>query len=121
MLWRMWDDNFLMAEVKKWWEETYKEMIDSETTKIMVQASTLDWLPWYNDSVYKPYIWVCPIHSYKTHWNIIPNYSKDDKKILGYNILDYLFERIRIEEDKKVFESWLGIENNLVTSQCEAI
>jgi hypothetical protein len=31
-------------------------MIESETTKIMVQASTLDGLPGYNDSVYKPYI-----------------------------------------------------------------
>ena len=121
MLWRMWDDNFKMTDLNEGWEETYKNMIDSETTKIMVQASTLDWLPWYNDSVYKPYIWVCPIHSYKSTWNIIPNYAKDDKRVLGYNVLDYLFGKIRIKEDKKVFESWLGIENNLVTSQCEAI
>jgi len=121
MLWRMWDDNFLMTQVKESWEETYKEMIDWETTKIMVQASILDWLPGYNDSVYKPYIWVCPIHSYKLSWNIISNYAKDNKRILDYKVLDYLFNNLRIEDNKKIFEKWLGMEDNLVTSQCESI
>ena len=121
MLWRMWDQNFLMTEVTDSWAETYKNMIESETTKIMVQASTLDGLPGYNDSVYKPYIWVCPIHSYKLTWNIIPTYAKDHKRILDYAVLDYLFSKIRIESNKKVFEKWLWMENNLVTSQCESI
>ena len=121
MLGRMWDDNFLMTEVKEDWWETYKAMIESDTTNIMVQASTLDWLPWYNDSVYKPYIWVCPIHSYKTSWNIIPNYAKDHKKVLDYKVLDYLFKNIKIYKNKKVFEEWLGMENNIVTSQCETV
>ncbi len=121
MLGRMWDDSFLMAEIKESWEETYRDMIDSETTKIMVQASTLDWLPWYNDSVYKPYIWVCPIYSYKTNNNIIPNFSKDDKKFIDYKILDYLFLKLREKEIKKIFQKW--IENNLnhTVSQCENI
>jgi hypothetical protein len=121
MLWRMWDDNFLMTEVLEDWGETYKNMIESETTKVMVQASTLDWLPWYNEWVYKPYVWVCPIHSYKSSWNIIPNYSKDHKRYLDEKVLDYLFKNIRIEENKNVFEKWLGMENNIVTSQCETV
>jgi len=121
MLGRMWDDSFKMTNLSEWGEETYKNMIDSETTKIMVQASTLDGLPGYNDSVYKPYIGVCPIHSYKSTWNIIPNFAKDEKKVLGHNILDYLFENIKIEENKKVFEDWLWMEENTVTSQCESI
>jgi hypothetical protein len=87
----------------------------------MVQASTLDWLPWYNESVYKPYIWVCPIHSYKTTWNIIPNYSKDHKKYLDYKVLDYLFKNLRIEENKNIFDGWIWMEQNTVTSQCETI
>jgi hypothetical protein len=87
----------------------------------MVQASTLDGLPGYNDSVYKPYIWVCPIHSYKLSWNIIPTYAKDHKRILDYAVLDYLFNKIRIDNDRIVFEKWLWMENNLVTSQCETI
>lgn len=106
MLWRMSDDNFLMTPMLNSWEETYKAMMNSSTTKVMVQASTLDWLPWYNESVYKPYIWVCPIHTYKSSWNLIPNYSKDHKKIMDYWVLDTLFEKILIPEDKKIFESW---------------
>jgi len=127
MLWRMWDDSFMMVDMKDTsfkdypGYDTYNKMIDSETTKVMVQASTLDWLPWYNDSVYKPYIWVCPIHSYKSTWNIIPNFAKDEKRILGHNILDYLFENIRIDSNKAVFKDWLWMEDNSVTSQCESI
>lgn len=121
MLWRMWDDSFLMTDIKEWWKETYKEMIESETTKIMVQASTLDGLPGYNDSVYKPFIWVCPIHSYKLTWNIIANYTKDYKKVLDYKVLDYLFNNLRILENKEIFQKWLGMEHNLVVSQCDSI
>lgn len=111
-MWEVWENAW----------ETYSNMINSNTTKIMVQASTLDWLPSYNDSVYKPYIWVCPIHSYKTTWNIIANYSKDHKKILDYAVLDYVFEKLRIEEDKKVFENWiLWVKDDFVVSQCEVI
>jgi len=119
---RMWDFSFQMWEVGENASETYSNMINSETTKTMVQASTLDWLPWYNDSVYKPYIWVCPIHSYKTTWNIIPNYTKDHKKILDYAVLDYIFEKLRSDEDKKVFENWiLWVKDDFVVSQCEVI
>lgn len=129
MLWRMWDDSFMIANLNEIdyssypWYNGYLTMIDNETTKIMVQASTLDWLPWYNDSVYKPYIWVCPIHSYKMSWNIIPNYSKDSKKILGYAILDYIFNKLRKKDNKKIFNDWVSIwvfENETV-SQCESI
>ncbi len=118
MLARMWDDNFLMSDLKDSPEEMYKEMIESQTTKIMVQASTLDWLPWYNDSVYKPYIWVCPVHSYKTSWNIIPNYAKDHKKELDYAVLDNIFERLRDIEIKKTFAKWVGVQLTSPSSKC---
>ncbi len=129
MLWRMWDDSFMMTDLNKIdftsypWYEAYKSMIDSETTKIMVQASTLDWLPWYNDSVYKPYIWVCPIHSYKMSWNIIPNYSKDNKKILDYAVLDYLFKILNNVENKEIFDKWIemGLVVDMTSSQCDTI
>jgi hypothetical protein len=109
MLWRMWDNSFFLTDLKEVWEETYNAMIDNETTKVMVQASTIDWLPWYNDSVYKPYIWVCPIHSYKTSWNLIPNFAKDSKRKLDFAVLDYIFEKLRSEESKEVCESWIGV------------
>lgn len=121
MLWRMGDDSFLMSEMKETWRETYTDMIESETTKVMVQASTLDWLPGYNNSVYKPYIWVCPIHSYKTTWNIVSNYSKDHKKHISYAVLDYVFDKLRNQENLDIFKSWVLLEKNTVTSQCETL
>lgn len=130
MLWRMWDDSFMMTDLNNVdfsdypWHEAYNAMINSETTKVMVQASTLDWLPWYNDSVYKPYIGVCPINSYKMSGNIIPNYSKDSKMILDIAIFDYIFDKLRNKEDKAVFENWINMWLSFdgpVISQCDAI
>ncbi|MFA5917183.1 MAG: His-Xaa-Ser system radical SAM maturase HxsB [Candidatus Gracilibacteria bacterium] len=130
MLGRMGDDSFMMTDLNeiKFDEypgfEAYNSMIDSETTKIMVQASTLDGLPGYNDSVYKPYIGVCPIHSYKMTGSIIPNFSKDSKKVLGYAILDYLFDKLRDDENKKIFNEWINMglsgDGDGVVSQCDA-
>ncbi len=118
MLGRMWDDNFLMTNMKDSWDETYKEMIQSLTTKTMVQASTLDWLPWYNDSVYKPFMWVCPIHSYKVTWNIVPNYSKDHKRYIDERVLDYIFNGLRDKEKEKIFYNWVGLDDLLIKNQC---
>ena len=134
MFWRMNDYSFMMVDLNKIsfdeypWYEAYNNMINSETTKVMVQASTLDWLPWYNDSVYKPYIWVCPIHSYKLSWNIIANYSKDDKRKLDYAILDYIFDKLRDKEYKEIFGKGVKVSKTIkqtqkkeVISQCENI
>ena len=107
MLWRTWDDTFQISEVKWSWEETYRSMIDSEMTKAIVQSSTLDGLPGFNDDVYKPYMWVCPIYNYQTTWNIFPNYSKSDRKLLSVGILDYLFEKLQDPEIEKIFRSWV--------------
>ncbi|MDD3302426.1 MAG: His-Xaa-Ser system radical SAM maturase HxsB [Candidatus Gracilibacteria bacterium] len=116
MLGRMGDDNFMMIDLNDIdftdspGQEAYKNMIDSETTKVMVQASTLDGLPGYNDSVYKPYIGVCPIYSYKMTGNIIPNYRKDQKRKLDYAVLDYLFSKIRDQEIKNIFLKWINLD-----------
>lgn len=121
MFGRMGIDEFQMTEVTDDAKETYKNMIESPTTKIMVQASTLDGLPGYNDSVYKPYIGVCPIHSYKTSGNIYPTYATDDKRKLGTAVLDYLFMKLQDEWTKKIFERWLWMESPIIMSQCDAV
>lgn len=122
MLGRMGDQNFLMAALWDSGEENYKNMMNSQTTKVMVQASTLDGLPGYNEAVYKPYIWVCPIHSYKTSGNIIPNFSKDHKKMLDFAVLDYLFEKLKNDiEVGEIFHTWLGFSSKIVVSQCDVV
>lgn len=108
MLWRMWIEDFMAWEIGENPQETYKSIISSELTNIMVQSSTIDWLPWYNDDVYKPYIWICPIYNYKTTGTIYANYSLDWRRRLENLILDYIFDKIRIPESKKILEQWIS-------------
>lgn len=107
MLWRMWIDDFLMTPMLESWAETYEAMMKSDITKIAVQSSTLDGLPWYNEHVYKPYLWVDIIHNFKTTGNLYTPMSKDEKMKLQIAILDTIFDKLRDPETKAVFEKWI--------------
>lgn len=108
MLGRMWDDSFLMSEWDKSPEENYRDMIDSDVTKIAVQSSTLDGLPWYNEHVYKPYFGVDIIHNHKTTGSIYTPLMKDEKIQIQIAIIDYIFEKLRNDENRKILESWIN-------------
>jgi hypothetical protein len=108
MLGRMWDDSFLMSEWLGTPEENYREMINSDATKVAVQSSTLDWLPWYNEHVYKPYLGVDIIHNYKTTWTLFNPLKKDEKVKIQIAILDYIFEKLQDPEVEKIFMGWLA-------------
>jgi sulfatase maturation enzyme AslB (radical SAM superfamily) len=107
MLWRMWIDDFLVWKLTSDPKGDYGNLMNSEITKTMVQSSTIDGLPWYNDDVYKPYIWICPIYNYKMTWNIFSIYAKDQRRIIENSILDYLFDKIRSKDNNDIFEKWL--------------
>lgn len=108
MLGRMWMDDFLMTEIQETWAETYKAMMQSDIVKIAVQSSTLDGLPWYNDHVYKPYLWVDIIHNFKTTGSLYNPLVKDEKMKLQVAILDTIFEKLQDPESTKVMMSWIG-------------
>lgn len=121
MLSRMGDEIFYMTELSSDAGETFRKMWECPTTKAMVQMSTLDGIPWYNDSVYKPYLWVCPINSYKTTGNCIPTYSKDNKRKLDEKILDFLFILLKEKNNENIFRNWIeGSQKMEASSQCEA-
>ena len=107
MLWRMWIDDFLMTQMQETWEKTYKDMINSYVNKFSVQSSCLDWLPWYNDYVYKPYLWVDIIHNFKLTWSLYVPMVKDEKMKIQVAILDYIFEKLRDKETEKIFKWWI--------------
>jgi hypothetical protein len=108
MLWRMWIEDFKLWEVLEEWSLTYENIINSNVTKIMVASSITDSLPWYNDSVYKPYMWVCPIYNYKVNGNIYPNFSLNKRRKINTAVLDYLFDKLKNEEYKKIFIGWVN-------------
>lgn len=108
MLGRMWIDDFLMAESLWSGKENYEAMMKSDITKIAIQSSTLDGLPWYNDHVYKPYLGVDIIHNFKTTGNLYTPLVKDEKMKLQIAILDTIFEKLQDPEVEKIFKSWIG-------------
>ena len=119
MMARMGIHDFQMGQVGESGKEAYVDMISSTTTKAMVQASTVDGLPGFVDDVYKPYIGVCPIHSFKTTGNLFPNYATDDKRQMGTAVLDYLFQQLRDPASVAIFESWLRPGEGPSTASCE--
>lgn len=109
MLWRMWDDSFLLTNPTWNPEQNYKNMINSDTCKIAIQSSTLDGLPGYNDHVYKPYFGVDIIHNHKIYDSVYNPIKKDEKIEIQIAILDYIFEKLRNPEDKKILLSWINL------------
>ena len=108
MLGRMGIDDFFMTELHESWQDTYTAMIDNDVTKIAVLSSTLDGLPAYNDHVYKPYIGVDIIHNFKLTGSVYQPLVKDEKIQMQIAVLDYIFQKLRNPEDRKVLESWIS-------------
>ncbi|ATU05387.1 His-Xaa-Ser system radical SAM maturase HxsB [Candidatus Gracilibacteria bacterium HOT-871] len=108
MLGRMGIDDFYLTKVSDNPQKTYEEIINNSVTKTVIQASTLDGLPGYNDHVYKPYIGVDVIHNFKTTGSVYQSLLLDEKMKLQIGILDYIFEKLRNPEDKKIILSWIG-------------
>ena len=107
MLGRMWIDDFFMTDAVEEGKETYTSMINSDITKVAVQSSCLDGLPWYDDHVYKPYIGVDIIHNFKVTGNLYTPIAKDEKMKFQIAILDYIFDKLRDKEIRDIFMSWI--------------
>lgn len=114
--WRMFsqmgDENFNIGDVHIEEEKKcYVNMIENETTKTMMISSITDILPWYKDSVYKPYIWICPIYNYKKNGNTFWNFSIDSRLKISYNTIDNIFNRIENEKFLNIFKNWVWGED----------
>lgn len=102
MLSRIGDESFKIGNVK---ENTYKEIINNPTTKVICVASLLDNLPECYNCVYKPYCGVCPLYNHKKNSNVFKK-SEFLCKVYG-SILDYLFVKLQSDKMKNVFYGWL--------------
>lgn len=108
MLGRMGINNFLMTPMLETGLQTYQAMAESEITKISAMASTLDGLPGYEESVYKPYLGVDMLYNFTQYGNIYSSYSKDEKNKMQIFMLDYLFEKLQDPENERIFRSWIS-------------
>jgi len=103
MLSRLGDNSFRLGEVGN---IDYAAVVNNETTKVMAISSCLDNLPECSQCVYKPYCGVCPIHNYFTNKDI---FRKSDFLCkVNKAVLNEIFLKLKDENTKKVFESWLN-------------
>ncbi len=88
------DNNFKIWDVdlNKTSKQIYEDLILSHVTKMISYSSMIDFIPWYDKSPYSNFIWVCPIYSYVSNWNIISKYKKDDRFKLQKWVFDKLLE-----------------------------
>ncbi|MCD4694439.1 His-Xaa-Ser system radical SAM maturase HxsB [bacterium] len=104
MLSMMGDESFRLGNV---FQNTYEEIIDSPTVKSLCTASCLEGLPECSSCAYMPYCGTCPIYNYVEHGNIFSQMPNNERCKMNKGILDYLFEKIKDEKIKKIFEKWL--------------
>jgi His-Xaa-Ser system radical SAM maturase HxsB len=104
MLSRIGDESFRIGNVKA---NDYSQIIAHPTVKAMCIASCLDNLAGCSDCAYKPYCGVCPLIHYKERGNIFVQQPNNEKCRTHKAILDYLFEKMKNERYKKIFEKWL--------------
>ncbi|EKE28507.1 MAG: hypothetical protein ACD_3C00051G0010 [uncultured bacterium (gcode 4)] len=94
--WRMIED-----DVFQLWtiNDSLKDLVQSETTWIMMDASTIESLP-CDVCAYAPFCGVCPVVSYMTKWNIYYNQNNDDH----CKFFTYYFDMIfRVLSDKEKY------------------
>lgn len=107
MLAEMGDESFKIGNVNY---STYKDLMNTDSTKAMCISSCLECLPYCENCVYNPFCGTCPVINLAQDDNIFPKHPKEFRcKIYG-GILDILFNYIyeNDEEIMKIFENWVN-------------
>lgn len=106
MLAEMGDDSFKLGNV---YENTYKDLMQSDCTKTMCISSCIECSPYCNSCAYMPYCGTCPVINLAQDNNIFAQNPKEYRcKIYG-GILDILFNYIENEPDiVDVFKTWIS-------------
>ncbi len=97
------EDVFKLGSIEN---TSYEEMINSDTCKTMINASTLE-----NQScdmcVFKPYCGVCPVKNYALQGTLFPQMPNTDWCKLKKGQLSYLFEKLQDNKNKEIFKNWV--------------
>lgn len=106
MLAEMGDDSFKLGNV---YENTYKDLMQSDCTKTMCISSCIECLPYCNSCAYMPYCGTCPVINLAQDNNIFAQNPKEYRCKIYSGILDILFNYIENEPDiVDVFKTWIS-------------
>lgn len=95
-------DEFLIGNVN---DIVYNDVMESSKVKSVCVASCMENLP-CDHCAYKPYCGVCPVHSYVNFGNIFTPTAKSDRCKIYMSILDFLFEKMKDDKVRDIFERW---------------
>ncbi len=105
MLSEMGDDSFKLGNV---YENSYKELMQSDCTKAMCVSSCIECLPYCNTCVYMPYCGTCPVINLAQNDNIFMQNPKEYRCKIYSGILDILFEYIQKDSEVvEIFKKWI--------------
>jgi len=99
------DESFKLGNV---FEDDYMKIISNDILKTICVASCLDGLPWCCECAYKPYCGVCPVYNYVVEGNIFSTIPHNERCKINMQIMDYLFEKMRVPEIKSAFSKWIN-------------
>lgn len=109
MLARMGDQRFKMGNVV---ENSYNDIFFGEIVREIVENSCLETIPGCSDCVYSPYCGSDPIRNYLEYGSVIghnPGSNFCKKNML---IFDYIFKKIKNNDDKFLNAAWSWITPN---------
>lgn len=104
MLSRMGDDSFRLGNAA---HTEYNDLLTHSCTKAICIASTIDSLPGCSNCAYKTYCGVCPVLNYYEQGDIIGRTYSNRRHIIYEGMFDYLFEKLKDNKIKAIFENWL--------------
>lgn len=105
MLSRMGDESFRIGDVKS---GSHVENMRHPAVRAVITASLLEGQPQCASCAYNPYDGVCPVYNYATQGDIVGRMHSNLRCHTHMGVLDYLFERIKDDEVKAVFERWVA-------------
>ena len=103
MLYEMGDDSFKLGNVN---ENSYYDMIHSNTYCAVCKASILESLPNCCDCVYQPYCGVCPVINLAIEHDVISKAPNNYRCKIYSGMLDTIFELLQNETVFNYLEKW---------------
>lgn len=106
MVAEMGDPVFLVGDIN---QNSYDELVGSETVRSLTVASTLENIPYCNQCAYKTSCGVCPVYNYVTQGDLFGQMTSNGRCAMSMGVQDYLYARLHDDAQgrvREVFDRW---------------
>jgi His-Xaa-Ser system radical SAM maturase HxsB len=113
MLYQMGDDMFQIGKLPG---SSYRDLVESAPVKALAVASCTDLVPGCSDSVFKPYLGVCPVYNYSEQGGIFGNMNSSQRHKWYVAMLEYLFGLLVTGEQETldILKKWTIVRDRSV-------